>query len=413
MMTVQCPSCSKMYNIPETMAGKQVRCKGCGTTFVIASAPPQAPAVETQPAGEAPMAPISDQQPGMMAPMQQEVGGGRNNALIGGVVVGLAAVAALAYFVVIPMVFGGQPGWTKALMPEGTKLVAYIDIESIRESELFAKLKGMVKEQSGGEIDQLFQQQLAEVGLKSNLKLDDVKGIFVAGSNMAARRGPPNMVIGLRVARNMTLSDLISGAEVAKKKHNGYEYVIVGLRREKLYLAQIDDETFCGAPTEELLKKALDRIDSGDSVELDDDVASVLSAVSGSNTFVAGTANELSMEGGDTKGLKSGGVGLDLNGSIDILVVGAFENSDQAEKAAKKAEEGLEKGKKALDEMAKMIKPVETIREWLDDVDIDQSGNTVEVSISIPTDDVLEIFDTIKQMAGGLMGGGPSGPPPQ
>jgi phage FluMu protein Com len=37
MMTVECPSCNKVYDIPETMGGKQVQCKKCGMVFAIAS----------------------------------------------------------------------------------------------------------------------------------------------------------------------------------------------------------------------------------------------------------------------------------------------------------------------------------------------------------------------------------------
>ena len=434
MMTVQCPSCNKMYNVPETMGGKQVRCKSCQTVFVIGAQQqaPQAPEVQMQPAAQpgqvAPaQAPMAQEAPGAMAPVRAAAGGGKPIVIIAGAVVALAALAAVAYFVVIPMIFGGQPSWTKSLMPEGTKLVAYIDIESIRESDLFDKMKGMVREQGGGDIDQVFQKGLAQSGMKSNLKLDDIEGIFVAGSGFA---GPtPKMIIGLRLTRAMSLSDVISGAGVAKKKHKDYEYVIASVMGDKLYLARIDDETFCAAPSEDLLKKALDRVESGDSVELDDDLSSILSTVSRKDTFVAGTLDAIPQLSFTPPGLKSFGLGLEINGSFGGVLVIDFKDAAEAEKLAEQAEEGLEKAreqaaksieqmKEAVDkasgaqkeQMEKMLEMTKTMAGWLDDVDVDQSGSTVEFTASIDTDELVEMFDRIKDMLGGLMGGMMGGP---
>jgi predicted Zn finger-like uncharacterized protein len=43
-LTIQCPACAQRYQIQEDRAGKQVRCKKCGTTFAAAG---DAPAPES------------------------------------------------------------------------------------------------------------------------------------------------------------------------------------------------------------------------------------------------------------------------------------------------------------------------------------------------------------------------------
>lgn len=412
MMTVQCPSCSKMYNIPETMAGKQVRCKKCGMVFAIAA---DEAASAISPDVDMPHdAPADGQQsPGEQMPAAAGAGramraaagtGGKTIALLGAGAVGVVALAAVTYFVVIPMISGGQPGWTRPLMPEGTKMVAFIDVESFRESEIFAEIKKMIGETTGqADIDKVIQEGLASEGLATKLKFDDIQGIFVAGS---VGGGPvPKIVMGIRLSRGMPLSDVISGKGVAKKKYKDFEYVTFGKGREQMNLAQIDETTLCAAPTEAALKKALDRVETGDAVDLGDELSSMLSSVSGQDTFFAMDPSAMAgMPGmgpmGGMPGMKGVGLGLSVNGSVDAVVVIAFKDSDQAKTMATQMDAGLS--------MAKTMAPDE-FKPWLEDVDVDQSGSQVEITASIDTDDIIKQFGKLKGMI--PMGGGPGGPP--
>jgi predicted Zn finger-like uncharacterized protein len=46
-ISLSCPSCQKPYKVPDTLAGKQVRCQKCSQVFTVAAAPaPSAPALD-------------------------------------------------------------------------------------------------------------------------------------------------------------------------------------------------------------------------------------------------------------------------------------------------------------------------------------------------------------------------------
>lgn len=424
MMTVQCPSCNKLYNIAETMAGKQVRCKACGTTFAIGAQeqPPQQQQYQA-PEGQIP------EDPGGGAAMRAAAGpGGKSVALIAGMAVGLAALAAVTWFVVVPMLSGGQPEWTKPLMPKGTKLVAHIDIESIRESKLVAKMEEMVKASTEGQtedMDAAVKMLTGKLGLQSKLKFDDIDAVFVAASDVSAN--PPKLVVGLRVKSGMSLADLLSGPSVVKKKHKDKDYVAVSVGGPggdmTVFVAKIDDETFCASPDETELKSALDRTESGQTVDLDEKLASIISTVSKKNTFVAVDPAAIPMIPIEVR-INGFGFGLDVNGSIDAVVIVALKDSKTAENMADEANtdmertrknirKGIEQGEEMLEkasgsrkeQMEKQLKIMKVLAGWLDDVRIKQSGNQVEITASIDTDELLEIFDQVKDMAGGLMGG--------
>src|SRR4029453_7074741 len=46
-LVIHCPSCTKRYEVADTMRGKRVRCQQCGNVFTAASAAPSAPAPPT------------------------------------------------------------------------------------------------------------------------------------------------------------------------------------------------------------------------------------------------------------------------------------------------------------------------------------------------------------------------------
>jgi len=416
MMTVQCPSCSKMYNVPETMAGKQVRCKKCGMVFAIASdaQAPGAPA-EAGAAGAAAEAASAQQQAptGPVSTAAREArttratagSGSKSMVLIGAGAVGLIALAAVAYFVVIPMLSGGgQPGWTRPLVPEGTKFMALVDVASVSESDLFAEVKKLIQQTTGqSDLDKMIQQGLAGHGLTTKLKVDDIQSMFVAGS----MSGPvPKMVLGVRLSRAMSLNDVISGTGVTKKTYQDYEYVTLGEGRDQMNLARIDETTLCAAPTEAMLKKALDRVKTGDTVSLDGDLSAMVDSVSGKTTFFAMDASAMAgmpgmgpMSMPPGMNMKGMGFGLNVNGSVDAIAVVAFGDSDEAEKMASQLDAALS--------MAKAMAP-EEFKGWVEDIDVSQSGSRVEISVSIDTDEIIAQFGKLKGMIP-MGGGGPDG----
>ena len=437
-MMIQCPSCQKMYNVPETMMGKQVRCKGCSEVFAVvpqgqtpppAAPQPQAPpppALQDAPAARAEAPAGSQEAPAARTRYAQQRAAARKKMMIlaGGGAVALLALVAVAVFVVVPMLSGGQPGWTRPLVPQGAQFIAYVDLASIRESDLYGKLMAMSKEMTGKGPEASLQDALGELNMKSKLKLDEVAGLFVAGSSPAEGSEVPKMVFGLRLTRPMELRDLINGVGVVPRKYSGKNYVVLGSGEKQICIAQLDEETFCGTPGEALLKKALDRVASGKSVELDKDLSSLLDAVDGKDSFVAGNLKGLPIPV-PTKGAEGFGLGISMNGSVSATAVVAFKEEKQAKTLADEANEGLdtarEEARKGLDKMSeaidkasgkqkemmeKQLGMAETVAGWLDDIDVDQSGKRIEFSVSIDTDELLELFDMVKNMAGGLIPGG-------
>lgn len=62
-ISIACPSCSKPYNVPDKLAGKQVRCQQCSHVFTVAALQPAA----LQPAGLDPL--LSADLPPLGAPL--------------------------------------------------------------------------------------------------------------------------------------------------------------------------------------------------------------------------------------------------------------------------------------------------------------------------------------------------------
>jgi hypothetical protein len=59
-IAVSCPECHKQIKAPPEVAGKKIRCKACGHTFVAKAAPDKRPAKAPAPADEVPVSPLEE-----------------------------------------------------------------------------------------------------------------------------------------------------------------------------------------------------------------------------------------------------------------------------------------------------------------------------------------------------------------
>ena len=108
MIDVACPACAAVYKVPETLLGKNLRCKGCQANFVAAAASP-APA---SPFADLPAsAPADAPQPAADKPAR---GRGKAVILVTLVLLGLLAVGGLVWF----LAFGGV-SWQEFASKEG------------------------------------------------------------------------------------------------------------------------------------------------------------------------------------------------------------------------------------------------------------------------------------------------------
>jgi uncharacterized protein YkwD len=108
MIDIACPACSAVYKVPETILGKNLKCKGCQTSFVAAAASPPSPS----PFAELPASAPSD----APSPAAEKPRSGRGKAivLVSAVALGVLLVGAILWF----FVFGGV-SWQEFASKDG------------------------------------------------------------------------------------------------------------------------------------------------------------------------------------------------------------------------------------------------------------------------------------------------------
>jgi hypothetical protein len=317
-MEILCPKCQKKYVVADSFAGKQARCKSqaCGQVFTVApraaSAPKPAAAVPAKPtaaAGGSPaMSSLLDELPPMSMDNLPQAGtpsvlasnyrpsrakGPRKSLsalwlLLGGGVVGVLIVACLLVFMMSNS--GGSGGTGKGAsapsvapwspydyIPENARMIAYVDVDELRKSELYAEVRKLVGAQS---------QQVP-----GDFDPDDLSEVFLAGSGFGANDEP---LVSLRMNKDRSLKDLLPTDRRAEptKSYQNIEYAAAGKSAggKERFLAKTGDRAFCGAPTEEMLKQTIERLARKERAKLAPNLQSALDAVAGSRLYVAGIA---------------------------------------------------------------------------------------------------------------------------
>lgn len=94
---VTCAGCQTRYNVPDTMQGKQARCKKCNNLMAIAAAPPGGPAPRPNTKSPPPAAPA-----GADAPAPERKGSGLKVAVVAVLILGILGAGAAAWFLLGP-----------------------------------------------------------------------------------------------------------------------------------------------------------------------------------------------------------------------------------------------------------------------------------------------------------------------
>jgi ribosomal protein S27E len=333
MINIHCPSCRRTHQAPESLAGKQVKCKNCGTVFVAEVPLVGDPA--PQPVQPAPVA-AGQSQP---APGVAQTSRGLRKPLLiaGGVAVGLGAVACTIIFVVIPMVSGALPGWTQAYVPEDAIMVGYVDVarvyDAIRDTETYKKQQKEVES--------------AMERIPTKLKIEDIKDVFFA----AVEKGDP--VVVLRTKKDRNIQEVVTEAYEVKGKVGEIEYRSMGAQFGGC-VAKTRSSTYCFAD-EHAMEAALKRIDKGETEKLSEKLRKGLSRVKGHGSFFAMTPPA---KAGFPPEIEALAVGFSAGSSLKLKYVAVVG----------KTGENIEIAKKAID----LIKAVQI--DYTDDT-VTMSGN--------------------------------------
>lgn len=240
--------------------------------------------------------------------------GWKKPAMAVGGVGGVLIAGYLLFAVLVPALFGGGgvPKWAFYCIPEDAKVVGYIDMDKVRESELLSGVEelipGPMKQQYGG----------------SDFDFEDVSEVFAAGDE-------EDMVAVVRMQEDCSLKSLLPKElrdRIQPKSYKDVEYISAG----RGVMAKTADRTFCFASNENLLKDAISRLDRKERAEIDKNLQVGLNAVSGGDIYFVATSL-----GGDELPFQFEAFHSQawLGSSLQVQTTWVFEESDDAEKAKK------------------------------------------------------------------------------
>ena len=165
---------------------------------------------------------------------------------LGGVVVALLVVGYLLIAVAPKLFVGGgsASAWSPFdYLPENAQMVAHVDVDDLRGSDLFSDIRKLVGEQS------------AQV--PQDVDVDNISEVFVAGS------GDDSLAV-LRTKEDRPLKDMLpkDHRQEPTRLYQNVEYAVVGksFGNKERVMAKTADRTFCFAPSEDLLKQAIERL---------------------------------------------------------------------------------------------------------------------------------------------------------
>ena len=332
----------------------------------------------------------------------------------GGVVAGLIVVYAL-WSLFTP---GAIPSWGRELVPDDLAALMYVNMDALRESDLYDKLP-----KEG-------RNPLQAVGIE--LDDDDLSAVL----NITPEKGAA--LILFYTTEDWELEDLLKESK-SKYKLEDYqdsEYAAIEIGSEEKfelrtsltqgeiwelfgeggadskwhkYLARTGKRTFCFTYGEDAVKAAIKRAEEGDEAELDEDLQEAISYFSVKDAaYMVGTGEGLgSLDSSldimlvpvlETSGAKASGSGGSVGSSLRSKAVIVFRKKQDAQKYAKRVEEFLDDVIEELEDELDDAKGVDEevmafVLAELKSVDVDRSGRVAELTSSSDMDDVLEVLD--------------------
>ena len=371
MISIQCPSCRRLHQAPESLLGKEVKCKDCGTSFVAQT--PVQPAMGPQGPAAARQRPLA---PGAPAPQPARPRRFVKPLIVaGGVIVGLGALACVIIFAVLPALSGGLPGWTRDYILKDVTSITFTNLAELRR---------------GAEDAGITPQDLeAKRVFGSKLDSEDVEAMFNANSKDV-------FLTVIRTVEDTDLSDAFKYEKSDLKEYKDNEYAkIDGLGNQ--YVCKTADRTFCicsGNKAKEEIEDLIDRLDEGKTYDLPKDFQEAVDYVSSMQRFSVSVSTDRDAD------WKAKGEGSSLASSVEARNITIYEK----EKTAEKQHETL------LKQYEKKIGAIEKALEKAKDKDRDKveayllmqkmeevgepklSGNVIKRSASVSSSEIRSLL---------------------
>jgi hypothetical protein len=304
-METICPKCQKKYKVPDDSTGKQVRCKNeaCRQVFPIAAraasaaapAPPATPKItpagvdghamssllddlpplplDGLPQAEAPAVVLTNYKPSR--PKGAKKWPNSLALKVGGGIVAVLIVAGLIWAVVAMLSGGGIPAWAVYYIPENTQWIAYVNLDKLRGSDLYAQIRKGADKRA--------------MQIEGDVDADDVSEAFVAGAGFGPADEP---LVVLRTTKDRPLKEFLpkERRDQPTQSFKSIEYAGFGKSADgkERVCAKTGERTYCFAASEDALKQAIQRLDRKERAKLDKNLQAGLDAVAGGNLYAAG-----------------------------------------------------------------------------------------------------------------------------
>ena len=172
---------------------------------------------------------------------------------LGGGIVAVLIVGCLLVMGVSSLLVGGSGSsaseWSPYYyIPENAQLVAYANVDELRKSDIYADVRKLVDKQSPQAED--------------DFDVDGLSEVFLAGCGFGPNDEP---LVVLRMKTDRSLKDTLPKArrQQPTKSFQGAEYLVLRGSHdgEERVFAKTGDRTFCLAPSEDMLKQAVERVE--------------------------------------------------------------------------------------------------------------------------------------------------------
>ncbi len=418
MIKSKCTSCGHEFVFPPDKEGKRLKCTSCGQMFkaenlgevdgfkgetspkkdkkkkkVEEKKPPRPAAGKVAPAGKDTVHGTGTVAPGAKTQEAQEATEVRRHSplvFVIGIVVILCGHAYLGYLI---LTAAPLPQAFMAMIPSDTEFIAYTDMGSLRESKLYGKGMEMLEGHAGTGADGFLGKMIPGIALKT----EDVDEMIIAGKGFETTA--VDGICGLRFNRKIAFEDLVTQTFEEKNYNEGkWEFIETG-GATPLFIARIDENSFCITGDLDRMKAALDRMEKNETAALSESLALVMKEITSGHLFIAGSVGNLpGQPPGMSMPVKAFGLSVSVNGSVSVGGLAVFAEEKQAEEMQKGIENGVSASKTNLkappnaDDKTKDT--IEKTRGLIEALDVESDGAIVRINWRADTDELLEIMET-------------------